>query len=287
MMNNEDALSISRIVRLALTEDLGDIGDITSRAIFDRSQQGRAVIKSKDTGVLSGAYLLRPIFHAIDGSLTLTITGRDGQTLEKGTRICTIEGCVQSILAGERIALNFLQRLSGIATATAGLVNRISHTGAKLLDTRKTTPLLRRLEKRAVLDGGGANHRFGLFDMMLIKDTHVKAAGGVAPALTKAKSFAAGMKAPVKIEIEVQTWDEFMEALRFAPDRVMLDNMDPQLLARCVSHVRGKGPAVELEASGAITEATIVSVAETGVDYISVGAITHSIKALDIHLVIE
>jgi nicotinate-nucleotide pyrophosphorylase (carboxylating) len=287
MMYEKAPLSLHDIIHYALAEDLDARGDITSKALFDGAATGRAVIKSKESGVLSGGYLLEPVFHANDHSITVELLLSDGGSLEPGTRICTIRGPLLGILSGERIALNFLQRLSGIATMTAALARRIAHTKARILDTRKTTPMLRALEKRAVLDGGGLNHRFGLFDMVLIKDTHVKAMGGVGPALVKARSCIAGFDRPVKIEIEVQTWEEFLEALSLAPDRIMFDNMNLQLLAACVERARVASPSMELEASGGITAETIASVAETGVDFISVGAITHSVKALDIHLIIE
>ncbi|HAJ79579.1 MAG TPA: carboxylating nicotinate-nucleotide diphosphorylase, partial [Fibrobacteres bacterium] len=211
----------------------------------------------------------------------------DGNKLHQGAIICRLRGSLLGILAGERVALNFLQHLSGIATATHGLASAIAHTKTRLLDTRKTTPTLRLLEKRAVLDGGGVNHRFGLFDMILIKDTHVKAAGGVAPAIEKARVAAAQMKKSVKIEAEVQTWEEFLDALRLVPDRIMLDNMSLELMSACVCRARQEAPGVELEASGNINARNIAVTAETGVDFVSSGAITHSVKAMDIHLVVE
>ena len=202
-----------------------------------------------------------------------------------GTEICRLDGPVISILAGERTALNFLQRLSGIATLTAEYAAAISHTKTRLLDTRKTGPGLRLLEKMAVRHGGGANHRSGLFDMMLIKDTHVKRAGGVAAALRKAMDFRGNKKEPT-IEVEVQSVDECIEAIALGPDRIMLDNMNTDDIRRCVEMVRLSGAKVELEASGGITLETIAKIAETGVDFISCGALTHSAPALDIHLVI-
>jgi len=286
-MDPLDELSLEKIVKYALAEDLGRFGDITSKALFDSHRNGRAVIKSKDTGTLSGAYVLEPLFHAIDPTLRLELLAADRKALTPGTRICMLSGPLLSILAGERLALNFLQRLSGIATATQRLSKLIAHTKARLLDTRKTTPLLRALEKRAVLDGGGCNHRFGLFDMILIKDTHVKAAGGPAAAINRARSYASGMDRPVKIEVEVQSREEFEEALSMTPDRIMLDNMSIEIIKECVRRARSAHAPVELEASGSITADTIVAVAESGVDFISCGAITHSVKALDIHLVIE
>jgi nicotinate-nucleotide pyrophosphorylase (carboxylating) len=287
MTKQEETRLIDEIIRGAIAEDLGANGDITSRAIFDEKTCVRAVIKSKDTGVLSGVYLLKPVFHALSPSLVVECMLGDGSRLTPGSRICTLNGPIRGILAGERIALNFLQRLSGIATSTALCVDLISHTKTRLLDTRKTTPLLRLLEKRAVIHGGGSNHRFGLFDMVLIKDTHIKAAGGVSSAIAKARSFVAATGAKTKIECEVQTWDEFLEAVKMAPDRIMLDNMNSGLLAQCVAFARKSPVPIELEASGNITPETIAKVAETGVDFISMGSLTHSVKALDIHLVIE
>ena len=287
MTEQEETGLIDDIIRGAIAEDFGKNGDITSRAIFDDSLCGGAVIKSKDTGVLSGVYLLKPVFFALSPLLAVDCLLTDGSRLEPGSRICTLKGPIRSILGGERIALNFLQRLSGIATSAAVCVDLISRTTAKLLDTRKTTPLLRLLEKRAVRHGGGFNHRFGLFDMVLIKDTHIKAAGGIANAIAKTRSFVSAARSKIKIECEVQTWEEFLEAVETAPDRIMLDNMNTGLLAKCVSFARGKGAPMELEASGNITPETIVQVAETGVDFISMGSLTHSVKALDIHLVIE
>jgi nicotinate-nucleotide pyrophosphorylase (carboxylating) len=286
-MTHEELRAIETIIKNALAEDCGTAGDITSQAIFDEKTCGHALIKSKDTGVLSGAYLLEPIFKCIDKSLIVHCLHSDGAALTPGTPICTINGSIRSILSGERLALNFLQRLSGIATATAACVEAIAATRAKLLDTRKTTPLLRLLEKRAVRHGGGVNHRFGLFDMILIKDTHVKAAGGVIPAITKARAFAAGVLPPIKIEVEVQTWQEFLDATSLAPDRIMLDNMTTSLMTACVQHIKRGALPIELEASGNITMQTILPVAQTGVDFISMGSLTHSVKALDIHLIIE
>ena len=285
MTGREEALLIGEAVARALAEDCAEAGDITSKAIFSETATSGALIRSKERGVLSGAYLLKPLYHAVDPSVTVTPLLDDGAALSPGSRICTLQGATRSILAGERTMLNFLQHLSGIATATAGLVELIAHTRAKLLDTRKTAPLLRYFEKRAVRHGGGFNHRFGLFDMILIKDTHVKAAGGVARALARAT--AAAVARPVKIEVEVQTKEEFAEAVPLCPDRIMLDNMSLADMAACVAALHGHAQRPELEASGNITAATIAAVAETGVDFISSGAITHSAGALDIHLIIE
>jgi nicotinate-nucleotide pyrophosphorylase (carboxylating) len=275
----------SSLIDRALAEDLGKDGDITSNALFSKTDLAKAVIKSKAAGVLSGAYLLKPLFSRIDSSIATDLLLQDGDPLFKNTIICRIEGPVQGILCGERIALNFLQRLSGIATLTSRYVAAVAHTGATLLDTRKTVPGLRPLEKKAVLHGGGMNHRHGLYDMMLIKDTHVKRAGGVSQALKKAFAARGGSRTPA-IEIEVQTIAEFEEALVMSPDRIMLDNMSLDDLRSCVGKKAASNSTIELEASGAITLDSIAAVAETGVDFISCGAITHSAPVLDIHLVI-
>ncbi len=280
---------IDELLDCALAEDLGkDLGkdgDCTSKAIFSASETGRAVIQSKEQGILSGAYLMQPLFCRIDPSLSLTELADDGTPLSPGAEICRLQGPVRSILAGERTALNFLQRLSGIATLSARYAAAIRHTKARLLDTRKTTPCLRLLEKRAVRHGGGMNHRSGLFDMMLIKDTHCKQCGGVTAALTKALRARGTAKEP-KIEVEVRNAAEFAEALALRPDRIMLDNMSVSDMRGCVEKMPlACGIHIELEASGNISLDTIAAVAETGVDFISCGAITHSAPALDIHLI--
>jgi nicotinate-nucleotide pyrophosphorylase (carboxylating) len=280
-------VSLTALIERALAEDLGAAGDITSQALFDVRETAGAVIKSKSSGILSGAQVLPPLFHYIDPDVSVNILCENGSTLSSGTRICELRGPVRAILAGERVALNFLQHLSGVATATGGLVRLIAHTRAKLLDTRKTTPLLRALEKDAVVHGGGINHRFGLFDMVLIKDTHIKAAGGVRPAVVKAQEYirASGLK--VAIEVETQSVAEFREALESRPQRIMLDNMKNDDMAACAILRDSSGVPVELEASGNVSAETIAAIAETGVDFISVGSITHSAPALDIHLIIE
>jgi nicotinate-nucleotide pyrophosphorylase (carboxylating) len=214
------------------------------------------------------------------------VLAADGDPLEPGGEICRLDGAIRSILAGERVALNFLQRLSGVATHTDRLVRLLEGTRVRILDTRKTTPLLRMLEKKAVLAGGGANHRFGLFDMILIKDTHVKAAGGPGAAVRKARHYRRDRRKDIPIEVEVQSVDEFKEAMAAGPDRVMLDNMSCDQMRQCVNLAGNYDGSVELEASGNITAETVRDVAETGVDFISVGSLTHSVCAIDIHLVI-
>jgi nicotinate-nucleotide pyrophosphorylase (carboxylating) len=286
-MSLRDKQQLAALIRRALAEDLGRAGDITSRALFDAKKNGRAVIISKSAGILSGAQVIKPLFGRLSRSVSVTKLLKNGAQLSAGSRICELSGPVRAILAGERVALNFLQHLSGIATAANTLARLISPTKARLLDTRKTTPLLRALEKEAVVHGGGLNHRFGLFDMILIKDTHVKDAGGIGPALRKAQVFVKKSGRRVKIEVETQSVGEFTEALACRPHRIMLDNMSIADMAACVALAKKSGAPVELEASGNVSADTIVAIAETGVDFISVGSITHSAPALDIHLIIE
>lgn len=280
-----DEQLLYQLIDAALKEDLGLRGDVTSDAVFSDNDLAEAVIRSKGDGVCSGLYLLKPLFTKINESLEIEVKAADGDRIQLGTILCTLKGPVKGILAGERVALNFLQRLSGIASLTLKYVSAISHTSTRLLDTRKTTPMLRYLEKLAVVHGGGCNHRFGLFDMILIKDTHVKRSGGVGNALTNAQNFR-GNDTSLKIEVEVQSIVELEEALRFNPDRIMLDNMSLIDMKSSVNMVKNSGKVVELEASGNITLSTIAAVAETGVDFISCGSITHSAPSVDIHLLI-
>ena len=281
-MNRQDLLN--RLIAQSLQEDLEQAGDITSLSIFDKDDTATAIIKAKEAGTLSGVSLIEPIFSSIDSGLVVDVTAKDGDVVAVGTPICTITGPIIGVLSGERLALNLLQHLSGIASATAELVALISHTDAKLLDTRKTTPTLRFLEKEAVAHGGGVNHRFGLYDMIMAKDTHVKAAGGPDKAVLKAQAWRKAESSTVKIEVEVESLEQFYVAVPTAPERIMLDNMSCTDMKEAVDFIAAKDLSIELEASGNVTAKTIVAIAETGVDYISVGAITHSVPALDIHL---
>jgi nicotinate-nucleotide pyrophosphorylase (carboxylating) len=293
MIMSED---IKSILKNALAEDLGTAGDITSQAIFGAADTGEAVIRSKETGIVSGVSLIAPLFELVDGYLpsapaqptAVELLCADGNVIESGKLICKIKGPVRSILSGERTILNLLQSLSGIATATSRMIEVIKSCGSKtrLLDTRKTTPCMRALEKAAVRHGGGGNHRFGLYDMILIKDTHVKRAGGVKPALEKALSWRGTKREPL-IEIEVQSTDEFFEALPLEPDRIMLDNMGPHEIEACVRGRNASGLNVELEASGGISVSSLSAIAATNVDFVSSGAITHSAPVLDIHLIMQ
>jgi len=296
LKQNVIADDIVDILKNALSEDLGTAGDITSLAVFSDDDRGEAHIRTKQSGVLSGVTLIAPLFELVDSRTTaassttstqqtkIELCRQDGDKLEPGTIICKISGPVRSILSGERTILNLLQRLSGIATATYRMTEVLGGAKTRLLDTRKTTPGLRALEKAAVRHGGGGNHRFGLYDMVLIKDTHVKHAGGVKQALSKALAWRGNKDTPL-IEIEIQSTDEFMEALPLKPNRIMLDNMSQQEIEACVKKRNASGYDIELEASGGISLSTLPAIAATGVDFISSGAITHSVAALDIHLV--
>lgn len=260
-----------------LKEDIGS-GDITTLATVPAGSTTRAIIHAKKPGILAGVDLAREVFHALDPSLKFTAILEDGAEMDATSVIATIEGDAQAILTGERLSLNLLQHLSGVATRTHQLAELIKSYPAKLVDTRKTTPGMRRLEKYAVRVGGGANHRLGLYDAMLIKDNHIKVAGGITAALDRAHAYAGHM---TKIEIEVENMDGVKEALAAGADVIMLDNMSADRMAECVKVIDHKAV---VEASGGITEETIVAAAKSGVDVISVGALTHSVKALDISM---
>ena len=272
------ALLLDDVVRRALHEDLGLAGDLTTDAIVPAGAAGEARLVSRESGVVSGIVAVERTFAMLDPRVAVRVAVADGGSVEPGTVIATIAGPLRSILTGERVALNFLCRLSGIATATARLVEAVAGTRAAIVDTRKTTPGLRALEKAAVRDGGGSNHRFGLADAILIKDNHVAVAGGIAAAIEAARRRAGHL---VKIEVEVDTLDQLEQAFAARADIVLLDNFSPEELREAV---RRNGGRALLEASGRITAATVRTVAETGVDLISSGALTHSAHVLDIGL---
>ncbi|ATQ68219.1 MULTISPECIES: carboxylating nicotinate-nucleotide diphosphorylase [Methylosinus] len=265
-------------VRAALAEDFGRAGDITTQATIPQAARACAVIAAREAGVVAGLDIASRAFRLVDSSVAFEAMTQDGERIAKGEVLARIEGPARAILSTERVALNFLGRLCGIASLTARYAERIAQTKAKVCDTRKTTPLLRAFEKYAVRCGGGANHRFGLDDAVLIKDNHIAVAGGVAPALRAAKAFAGHM---VKIEIEVDTLDQLREVLAEGADIVLLDNMPPPLLREAVALIGGRMIA---EASGGVTLETIAAIAETGVDLVSVGALTHSARTLDLGL---
>ncbi|GAC1416244.1 MAG: carboxylating nicotinate-nucleotide diphosphorylase [Candidatus Velthaea sp.] len=272
------ALLVDDIIRAALLEDLGRAGDLTTNAIVPADAQGSARIVAREAGVLSGIAVVERVFALLDPYARVSVTIPDGAHVAPGTIVATISGPLRAILTGERTALNFLGRLSGIASATARLVAAVAGTRARIVDTRKTTPGLRALEKAAVRDGGGANHRFGLDDAILIKDNHVAIAGGIAPAIALARAGAGHL---VKIEVEVDTLAQLDEALDAGVDIVLLDNFAHDDLRTAVARTAGRAL---LEASGRIDETTVAAIAATGVDLISSGALTHSARVLDLGL---
>jgi nicotinate-nucleotide pyrophosphorylase (carboxylating) len=271
-------IMIEPLVRMALLEDLGRAGDLTSDAIVPADRRATTLLVARQPGVVAGLDLARLAFQLIDPAIEMRIERSDGAALVPGDVIAAVSGPARGILTAERVALNFLCRLSGIASATASIVAAIGNHKAKVVCTRKTTPGLRAIEKYAVRVGGGSNHRFGLDDAVLIKDNHVAIAGGVGEALKRAKD---GVGHLVKIELEVDTLDQLKEALDHGVDAVLLDNMSPDVLAKAVEMVAGRAVT---EASGRITPAAAPQIAATGVDLISIGWLTHSVSILDIGL---
>ncbi|RPD49391.1 carboxylating nicotinate-nucleotide diphosphorylase [Hymenobacter sediminis] len=273
--------ALSTFIRTALAEDVGD-GDHSALSSIPAEARNRAHLLIKDEGVLAGVELARLIFREVDADLHIEPRLEDGARVKHGDIAFTVEGRAQSILTAERLVLNCMQRMSGIATHTARLTSLLAGTKARLLDTRKTTPNFRMCEKWAVLIGGGVNHRYGLFDMIILKDNHVDYAGGIREAIEASRAYLARTGRQLPVEIETRNLSEVQQALDTGGiDRIMLDNMSPTQLREAVALVAGRYP---LEASGGITEETIADVAATGVDYISVGALTHSIRSLDMSL---
>jgi len=273
--------ALATFIRTALAEDVGD-GDHSALAAIPADAHNRARLLVKGTGVLAGAALAPRIFAAVDGALRVRDALPDGARVRPGDVAFVVAGPARSILTAERLVLNCMQRMSGIATYTAHLTGLLAGTHARLLDTRKTTPNFRLCEKWAVLIGGGVNHRYGLFDMIMLKDNHVDYAGGVAPALAATREYLARTGRRLPIEIETRTLAEVRQAVDAGGfQRLMLDNMAPAQMREAVALVAGR---YETEASGGITEETLAEVAATGVDYISVGALTHSANILDLSL---
>lgn len=274
-------MSLEKIIRTAIEEDIRD-GDHTSLSCIPADAKGKGRLIIKDYGILAGVDVAKKICEIIDPELQLDIRIEDGAEVKFGDIGFYIEGPKQSILKAERLILNIMQRMSGIATHTKKYVDHIAGTNAKLLDTRKTTPGIRLLEKMAVKIGGGYNHRMGLYDMIMLKDNHVDYAGGIAEAITRCNAYLMEKNLDIKVEIEVRNADELAQVMAVGNvDRIMLDNHTPDELRVALKTIGGK---YETEASGGITFDTIRGYAETGVDYISVGALTHSIKSLDISL---
>lgn len=271
-------LLIEPIVAAALREDLGGLGDITSNSVVPEETQAEVAMVARQAGVIAGLDIARLSFELVDPALCVTAHAEDGVAVEPGTRLLTITGSARALLTSERVALNFVGRLSGIATLTSQYVKAVKGTLAKIADTRKTTPNLRLFEKYAVRCGGGVNHRFGLDDAVLIKDNHIEAAGGITAAVMRAKARLGHM---VKIEVEVESIGQLEEALAARVDAVLLDNMTPSQLKRCVEIVAGRAVT---EASGGVTLETVRAVAESGVALISSGALTHSAPNFDVAL---
>lgn len=263
---------------LWLKEDVGS-GDHSSLASIPRGTNGSSQLILKEDGVIAGLELAQALFAHVDEQVIFTPKMKDGEFLKKGTILATAEGPVHSLLVVERLMLNLMQRLSGVATQTHDLVQLVGHTGVTLLDTRKTTPGLRLLEKWAVTMGGGANHRIGLFDMIMLKDNHVDSAGGITTAVKNTREYLRKNSLDLKIEVETRSLDEVREAIDNKVDRIMFDNFSPDTCKEAVAIVSGRA---ETEASGGITVDTLKDYAETGVNFISIGALTHSVKALDI-----
>lgn len=275
-MKNKEEL-IDDLLDLAFAEDVGD-GDHTTLSTIPADARGKQRLIVKEEGVLAGVEIARKVFEKFDPELKMTVYIEDGARVKPGDIAFEVEGSVRSLLQTERTMLNIMQRMSGIATMTARYQDRLAGLKTKVLDTRKTTPGMRLLEKVAVKIGGGANHRIGLFDMILIKDNHVDFAGGITQAVTRAKEYCQSTGRNLKIEVEVRNTQEIDEALAAGVDRIMLDNFTPERTREAVARIAGR---TEIESSGGITLDTLRAYGECGVDYISVGALTHSVKGLD------
>lgn len=274
-------MTIDEIIEHALAEDLGD-GDHTSLSSIPENATGKAILKIKQQGVICGLQIAEKVFHKVDQQLVVKVFNKDGDNVVFGDIVLEVSGRVISILSAERLALNFMQRMSGIATTTQLYTSQLEGLSTRLLDTRKTTPLLREIEKYAVRAGGGRNHRMGLYDMIMIKDNHVDFAGGIKQAIDRTQNYLKEKNKNLKIEIEVRSMKELMEVLAYGGvHRIMLDNFTVNMLKDAVKIIDGK---YETEASGGITLDTIRKYGETGVDFISVGALTHHIKSLDMSL---
>lgn len=280
-MRKEDILE--EFIRTALAEDIGQ-GDFTTLAIVDKDKNGQAQIIAKQNGILAGIEIVKKTFFFLNHDIQFETQFRDGDKIDVNDTVIIITGKILSILKGERTALNLLAHLSGISTLTAKYVEEVRGTQAKITDTRKTTPLLRDLEKEAVRAGGGINHRMGLYDMVLIKDNHIQAAGGIREAVNKCKQYLGENKLNLKIEVETTNLNQVRDALACDVDQIMLDNMALNMIREAVNIISGRAV---VEASGGISLKSIRSIAETGVDLISIGALTHSAPVFDFSLLLE
>ncbi|MMZ61169.1 putative nicotinate-nucleotide pyrophosphorylase [carboxylating] [compost metagenome] len=280
MMFNGYNEGLVESIRLWLKEDVGS-GDVTTGVTIPHGHQSKGIIHAKESGVIAGMPVAQLVFEVVDPLLAFTPLVQDGQRVEKGTVLAEVEGSTHSILTGERLALNLLQRLSGIATRTRSFADALQGLPVRLVDTRKTTPGHRMLEKYAVRTGGGANHRFGLYDAVMIKDNHIKGAGGIAQAVSRARK---NIPHTMTIEVEAESLEQVEEALQAGADIIMLDNMAPDLMKEAVRRIKAKAPHVKTEASGNVNLQTVREIAESGVDVISVGRLTYSFENLDISL---
>lgn len=263
-----------------LREDVG-AGDVTTSVTIPAGSQSKAVIHAKDNGIIAGITVAELVFQVVDSDLVFTAMVKDGDAVTRGTILAEVEGSTHSLLTGERLALNLLQRMSGIATRTRTYVDALEGLSTRLVDTRKTTPGHRLLEKYAVRVGGGANHRFGLYDAVMIKDNHIKGAGGITEAVQRARAV---IPHTMTIEVETENLEQVREALQAGADIIMLDNMHPDQMREAVALIREQAPHVKVEASGNVSLNTIRGIAESGVDVISVGRLTYSFESLDISL---
>ncbi len=273
-------LSLDRLIEQALLEDI-HTGDITTRAVVPVSRPASARLIAKEQLVLAGMYVAEAVFRKLDPAVTFMVEIPEGAVAEKGDILATVRGNASDLLMAERVALNLLQRMSGVATLTSRYVAAVRGTKARIVDTRKTTPGLRELEKYSVRAGGGINHRTGLYDGVLIKENHIVAAGGIAEAVTRARAY---IPHTLRIEVETETIGQVEEALIAGADIIMLDNMDCDTMRRCVALINGRAL---VEASGGVNLESVRAIAETGVDIISVGALTHSPKAMDISMLLD
>ncbi|MFA6597504.1 MAG: carboxylating nicotinate-nucleotide diphosphorylase [Ignavibacteriaceae bacterium] len=268
---------IERVIITALKEDIST-GDITTDLLISKRQKAKAFFLAKEDGIIAGLHIAKIVFQKLDKTVSWKFFMKEGEHVAAGTKIAEVSGSLRALLTGERTALNILQRMSGIATATSNYVALVKETNAKILDTRKTVPGLRMLDKYAVKIGGGTNHRIGLFDMVLIKDNHIKAAGDITTAVSTIRK---RLTKKIKIEVETRNLEEVREALSCKVEIIMLDNMTIAEMKKAVKIIDGKAA---VEASGNVNLKTVRAIAKTGVDYISVGALTHSVKALDISM---
>lgn len=274
---------INKLLDLGIEEDI-NTGDITTESIIPASMNGVATMTAKQDGVISGLDIVKMVYDRFQDNVVFTPYFKDGDAVRKGDVILRIEASYPTLLRGERLSLNIFQRMSGIATETAKYVRELEGTHTELLDTRKTAPGLRVLDKMAVKHGGGTNHRMGLYDMAMIKDNHIKMAGGIAKAVEQVRAHIAE---GIKIEVETTNLDEVHQAIEAGADIIMLDNMDNKTMAEAVGIIRASGKGIKTEASGNMNIARLKEVAATGVDYISVGALTHTVKAMDISMNVQ